>query len=268
MKNINITFLGTRGSIPVEGTRYAQYGGATSCVIVHIDNGCILFDAGSGIMSLPFETDEHEKDISILISHPHVDHICGIPICPTMFDKNKNITIYAAQHNGVGAFEQVNALMSPPLWPVTAEILGEQVNYVDITENFQIGNVEISTLEGTHPGGVTVYKLTYFDKTIVYATDFELTEENLPKLADFSKNCDLLICDGQYSDNEYESKKGFGHSSFSMVAKLGRVSNTKNLAVFHHDPYRTDAQLDDACIQAREIFDNLFFAKRGDRITL
>ena len=48
-----VTILGTRGSVPVSGEKYAAYGGATTCVLVNMGGKTLLLDAGTGIMSLP-----------------------------------------------------------------------------------------------------------------------------------------------------------------------------------------------------------------------
>ena len=76
---MKITVLGARGSMPSEGRDFLEYGGATSCVLVETDEQAIYIDAGSGIVRTP---DIGNRKISILLTHPHLDHLLGMPFFP------------------------------------------------------------------------------------------------------------------------------------------------------------------------------------------
>jgi ribonuclease BN (tRNA processing enzyme) len=95
---------------------------------------------------------------------------------------------------------------------------------------------------------------------VVYLTDCELpipTERPRselrpmpPELVEFVRGADLLIGDGQYTDDEYAERLGWGHSSCFSVVDLAIQATVKHLALFHHDPARSDFELDelvDAC---------------------
>ena len=48
-----VTFWGTRGSIPTPGPETARYGGNTACIsITGPDNRLVILDAGSGLRPL------------------------------------------------------------------------------------------------------------------------------------------------------------------------------------------------------------------------
>ena len=103
---------------------------------------------------------------------------------------------------------------------------------------------------------------------MVFATDCTLTDSLLPALTDFARDCDLLLCDGQYSDAEWPARAGFGHSTWTSVARLGRDCGAKQVRVIHHDPAHTDALLDGAAEELRRIHPNCAFARAGEEVLL
>ena len=50
---MKVTFYGTRGSTPVSGPDYIQFGGNTSCTLITFSTGRVaILDAGTGIRKL------------------------------------------------------------------------------------------------------------------------------------------------------------------------------------------------------------------------
>ncbi|MGN1230471.1 MAG: MBL fold metallo-hydrolase, partial [Anaerotignum sp.] len=87
MKNeASVRILGTRGSIPVGGKAFQKYGGATTCVLVRLAGQVIVLDAGTGLLSLPSYLKKKENQVSLLLSHPHADHLLGFPMCSLMLE--------------------------------------------------------------------------------------------------------------------------------------------------------------------------------------
>ena len=64
------------------------------------------------------------------------------------------------------------------------------------------------------------------------------------KLADFCRDADALITDTTYTDEEYETKVGWGHSCISKVVQLADAADVDTLYLFHHDPDQSDADID------------------------
>jgi ribonuclease BN (tRNA processing enzyme) len=71
----------------------------------------------------------------------------------------------------------------------------------------------------------------------------ELEREDL-MLVDFFEGADLLIHDGQYTQEEYPAHLGWGHSFYEFALEMAMQGHVKRLMFFHHDPDRTDADLD------------------------
>ncbi len=233
---------GTRGSNPIFGEPYAKYGGSTSCYAVTAttedSQEAIFLDAGSG--SINAESIEN-SNISIILSHSHLDHILGLMVFPYLNDEDKCITIYLAKRNGLSAKEQIDALISNPLWPCSIDDYKAKVTIKDMPESFNIGSVQVDTMESNHPGGSSIIRLTFDGKKLVYATDYEHGEEEKEKqLAQLSKDADLILYDAQYTALEYPNFKGYGHSTPEEGLKLKEISGAKEMVFVHHSTNHND----------------------------
>ena len=261
---MKLTVLGTRGSVPVEGKDFEIYGGATSCYKVQAGNEEIYLDVGSGIVSaLPKPT----SNITILLTHMHLDHLVGLPFFIALTQKDRLIDIYAAERVGLKPKDAIDRLISNPFWPCKIEGYPAKVSFHLLPKKFFIGEVEVDTLEGSHPKGSTIYKLTYQGKSLVHATDFEHNPEACEALIDFAKGCDLLLYDAQYTADEYERYRGYGHSTPEEGIKVAAEAGAKKLIFVHHAPLRTDEEL----AKLERTFgldDKIMFAKVGDEFLL
>ena len=93
------------------------------------------------------------------------------------------------------------------------------------------------------------------------------------RLEKFFEGADLLIYDAQYLRKEYESSRvGWGHSAIEYAIETAQRAQVKRLALFHHDPERTDAQLDALasayCKGDRDKEIEIFFAREGMRVEI
>ena len=267
---MKITVLGTRGSMPVAGKSFVLYGGATSCYKVQAGDEEIYLDAGSGIveaMSSP------TTRVTILITHMHLDHILGLPFFSTLRESGRPIDIYAGKRSGLLPHEAIDRLISPPFWPCKIENYPAHVNIHTLPElsrgnrtHFNIGAVEVDMMEGNHPGGSTIFRLTYAGKSLVYATDFEHTPEDCAALTDFAKRTNLLLYDAQYTEDEYGRCRGYGHSTPAEGLKVAAAAEVGRLLFVHHAPNRTDEEL---LNMEREFAGRaVSFAKFGEEIFL
>ena len=263
-----VSILGTRGSVPVNRTDCLRYGGATLCVALRIAGQTVMLDAGTGMLDLPHLMKPDEKDLSILISHPHLDHLLGLPMCPVLFDPLKTIHIYGANRNGLTVKEQIQSLMSPPLWPVGPEEIGAKVIFYCLETSLDLGEIHVDVMEGYHPGGVSLFRVTGEGKSVVYITDCTLTDRMLPQITEFAQGCDLLLCDGQYSEEEWPARSHFGHNTWKAAAELAVASHAKQARIIHHDPFRTDTELDLAAKELTRIHPKCTFAYAGEEVIL
>lgn len=237
MDNYKITILGTRGSVPVEGKNFELYGGATSCYRVQAGDEEIYLDAGSGIVNAK---PARNSNLTVLLTHMHLDHVIGLPFFIALTEKDRPIDIYAHERSGLEPKAAIDRLISNPFWPCKIENYPANVTIHILPERFTLGDVTIDAIEGSHPSGATIYKLTYCGKSIVYATDFEHNPDACEKLAGFAEGCDLLLYDAQYTQAEYPAYRGYGHSTPEEGIKIAEKAGVKKLLFVHHSPFRTD----------------------------
>ena len=265
--NIRLTVFGARGSIPIEGEKFSIYGGATSCYRITAGDEEIYLDAGSGLVGA---TPSSDARITILLTHMHFDHIIGLPFFSALGCVDRSIDIYARQRSGLMLRDALERLIAPPFWPLKIGEYPASVKFHELaaSEKFSIGEVDVETIEGRHPGGSTIYRLTYHGKSIVYATDFEHSTESIAALAKFARGCDLLMYDAQYRADEYDRYKGYGHSTPESGLTVAAEACASKILFIHHSPRRSDEELSamEREISARS--ENVMFAKLGDEIVL
>jgi phosphoribosyl 1,2-cyclic phosphodiesterase len=285
-----LTVLGCRGSLPVSGQNFVRYGGGTSSYLYMTDTEAIVLDAGTGILNLP---DVGDRRLSLLITHSHIDHILGLPSFLGFVGK-RDLSIYGATNCHMTIRQKLDTYMRKPLWPVGIDIFPAKMEFVEVKEDgvpFYIGPVKVTAVPANHPGGSTLFKLEYEGSSVVYATDFEHEElpldrwpemeEDAPmgeeilryykdpmnSLISFAKDADLVLYDGQYTPEEYEKCRTFGHSTYEKGLELMDRSGAGEVLLVHHAPNHTDEFIDN---MAKELPEgrNIRFAKEAECIKM
>lgn len=262
-----VFLLGVRGSLPVSGAAFRKYGCATTCIYVRLGGRSAVLDGGTGLLSLPEEA-LAEPALPLLLTHPHADHLLGLPLCPYAMRQGGRLDIYAAPRGGLDAEALFRRIMSPPLWPVGPEALPARIAFHGLPATLDLDGISVRAMEGVHPGGVSVLSLSGGGRRVVLLTDCTLTPALRPKLLDFAGDCDLLLIDGQYSDGEWSARSSFGHNTWTQAARFGAECGAKQVRIIHHDPFRTDCALDKAAEELLQSCPRGAFGREGEVIGL
>lgn len=259
-----IKFYGVRGSIASPGASTVRYGGNTSCVSVRTDDGTLfVMDAGTGIRQLGDELSKERStdEIYLFFSHYHWDHIQGFPFFSPVYQPEQTIHLLAA-HMPPDQTHSVLTQMTDPHFPVPSDRLEAKVDVLTQDNgSLTIANTRVTTRVLNHPGGGSAYRLDMPEGSMAYVTDNELFPPNemntsYQEWLEFLQGVDYLIHDAMYLDNELEKIHGWGHSLISQTLQLAGEANVSNLILFHHDPSRTDDQLDQILQQSRSWMEN------------
>jgi len=267
---VRIKFWGVRGSTPTPQIENLKFGGNTPCVEVRTaDNQCLVFDGGSGLralgQSLMQEAAGEPIDTKIFVSHFHWDHIQGIPFFAPLYGPKNRITFYSGW-TVRPLQETLEGQMAKPYFPVNFSQVAAQRDFCQVPEggNIKTGSVTVCPFPLNHPQGATGYRIETDGAVIVYATDYEHGDREFDKmLCDYSQNADILILDSQYTPAEYETHKGWGHSTWSNAVFVAREAKAEHLILFHHDPSHDDQAMMRISQNARIQFENTTGAWEG-----
>jgi phosphoribosyl 1,2-cyclic phosphodiesterase len=294
---VKVTFWGTRGSIPSPGPDTLRYGGNTSCVEVRAGGHVLVFDAGTGLRPLGLALVEDFKDrpltVHLFISHTHWDHIQGFPFFVPAYRPETTIHVYGAPGQGRSLEKILRSQMESDYFPVGLSDLEAQIDVHEFrAAPFEIGDARVDAMYVNHPAMNLAYRVTSGRRRVVYATDHEPYAKTLDHLGgrgeegralgerldqaliEFGTGADLYIADAQYTDEEYPSRIGWGHSPLSATVELAVNARVKSLALFHHDPMHGDdviAKMERVAreaIAARGAAIHCFAAAEGQSLTL
>ena len=270
---MRIRFWGTRGSIAKPGPSTVRYGGNTSCVEVRAEDTLIVLDCGTGAHELGQQIVAANPEPvrgHMLISHTHWDHIQGFPFFAPLFRAGSEWDVYAPRQRGKSLQEILAGQMQYTYFPVPLGELAATIRYHELTEGeFELGGVRVMTRYLNHPAPVLGYRLEAGGVSVVYATDHEPHSRHHPggqKPADgtapvhaedkrhieFLSKADLVIHDAQYTLEEYPEHLSWGHCPAEWAVDFAVAAHAKRLALYHHDPSRTDRAVESLLTRCRQ----------------
>lgn len=263
---IHIQFWGVRGTLPVPGKNTTRYGGNTNCVTLNYANKeLLIFDAGTGIKELSnhlVKENHFPMSAKLFITHPHYDHIHGLPFFVPLYMQGNQFEILGSAHNDITIEKLVAGQMDSIYFPVTIKEFGANLIFKTLTEeSFFIDDLNIQTMLLNHPGRCLGFRVQHKNKVFCYITDNELYLEDSPhynqfdvdRLVNFIKHADVAVMDATYKDEDYQKKVGWGHSCISRVVDVADKAKVKLLCLYHHDLDHVDKDIDEKLKTAKSL---------------
>ena len=201
---------------------------------------------------------------SILIGHTHWDHIQGLPFFEPLFQPGSHWDVYGPRGLGASLAQTLAGQMQYQYFPVSLEQLGAEVDYHDLVEGtLEIDDFVVRTQYLNHPALTLGYRIEGDGAVVSYLADHEPHDWALAGGGDlrasaedarhvaFFAGADIAIHDAQYESAEYATRVGWGHSTMEYVVDAASLAQVRRLVLFHHDPSRDDAAVDDLLARAR-----------------
>ena len=226
-----VKFWGVRGSYTTVRPEALRYGGYTSCVSFKIDSKLLVIDAGSGFRILGNAMGDDVKDIFVLLTHLHRDHVNGFPFFGPLYEPGRTFHLIDYENEGhkwslLSLLDGINYPMQPE--SIVAdhyEVSGDSLAYLN-EHGFQV-----SSLQMNHPGGALGYRVDFNGSSIVHMPDNELWAPNPKtpheKFVEFCQGADVLSHDAMYVEDDLPEKRGWGAQYGASSVRAGHCSRCK-----------------------------------------
>ncbi|MBV9280987.1 MAG: MBL fold metallo-hydrolase [Chloroflexi bacterium] len=251
---MQVTFWGTRGSIPTPDPEMTQFGGNSSCVEVQGGDGSVLvLDAGTGIRRLGRKLAGRAARIDVLLTHLHMDHIQGLGFFAPLYQPGLEVHVWGPPSTTETLGQRLARYLSPPLFPVHLREVPSRLQLHDLTgDDIRVGRFHIQVAYVCHPNPTVGYRIADGQSVVTYLPDHEpvLGAASLDRRPAWisgyalAAGAELLIHDAQYSSDEYPDHVGWGHSSMKQAFEFADLTGAAMLAPFHHDPSHTDDDIE------------------------
>ena len=275
---MKVRFWGVRGSIPSPGPQTIRYGGNTTCIEIRSDAGeLIIIDGGTGIFALAQSLlKQLPVKANIFITHTHWDHIHGLPFFTPLYIPGNAVRISGAYDvvTSTGIDQIMAVQLQYSYFPVREVEMHASIDYetLAVGATVAVGDATVTNAILNHPVINLGYRVECNGKSVFFTGDHEpyyniyepgdedydeyqqLIEEKQRMVDDAVRGVDVLIADCSYTEAEYPSKRGWGHGTFGSSIELARRTGVKTLVCTHHEPTRTDDDLDRVFAEALQHF--------------
>ena len=259
--------LGSERFLPVCRAQSLRYGGNTPCLEIDAGEAVILIDAGTGIRAAGQALVERGvKEIHLLLSHAHWDHIQGFPYFAPLHQPGTCIRVYSLRRPGTALDTIFADQQRHSFFPVALDQQAARLEFVELDEGqvVEIGDTRVYSRRLNHPSVTGGFRLERQGRTFAYLSDVDLytklllgeglqtpsaaerqqrLEGLLAGVCELAHGADLAVCDTFFRPEDYEPS--WGHSRPEDALRLARDTGIGQVVLFHHEPHRSDGEIDE-----------------------
>lgn len=227
---MKLTVLGCNGPYP-------EAGGACSGYLLEAAGTRVLLDCGTGTLAALTSILPPEQLDAVVLSHLHYDHMSDmLPLIYRMQGKGR-LPVYA-----------------PEAPAETRALLSGAFELHDLGWAERVGGLTLAVFPVCHPVPCFAVRYSAEGKSVCYTGD----TNTCPGLADWARDCDLLLADACFTDAQWAENKP--HLSARLAAETARQAGARGLMLTHFTP-GTDRQT--LLREAREVFPDAVLAQPG-----
>jgi phosphoribosyl 1,2-cyclic phosphodiesterase len=255
---------GCRGSVPTPGPDTVEYGGNTSCVEVLLEDGsALVLDAGTGIRELGLDlVDRGTRRIHLFLTHLHLDHLEGLRFFAPLWDARVTLDVWGPRSPVLSLRDRILRAFSPPLFPLDFRDVPARISFHDLPapEPWRVDGLSLVAELVLHPGPTVGFRLETGSSSVTYLPDHEPALAGIEgrsldwiSAGELARDADVVLHDAQYFEAEYPARLGWGHSSVADAVAFCEAARARRLVLFHHEPERSDRDLELLEDRAREL---------------
>jgi len=277
--NLRLFIGGMRGSRPVTGAAFEEFGGdTTSLLLVGSRGERLVLDAGTGMYAVARQLAETGPgEVTVLFSHYHLDHTAGLTMNPLFYQSGWSFRLLGPTFADGGVRDAVTRLLAPPYWPLPVERMSARVEFAEVTtEEIAVGRLHVRSCPMPHPGGCLAYRIDDPDggASLVFATDLEWQNRTNADETAFLTLCraprpaDMLIIDAHFARAQAKAFAGWGHSSWEDDLEIARSAGVQRVLLGHHAPDADDKALRALEQQVQKRSPGSMLARAGQWLTI
>lgn len=248
---LRVRFWGVRGSFPCPGPENRRYGANTACISLEApDQPVLLLDLGTGLSSFGNDQASAQQPFraTALVTHLHLDHVQGLPFFSPVHVPGTRIDIYGPRQDSGSLKEAFARLVGPPYFPVHLDDLPAEIGFHEVvSDRVRIGDLDVIVRPVPHCGPTVGYQVSGAGFKLAYISDHQAPSgsvEVTDSVLELCEGVDLLIHEAQYTNEEFSRRLDWGHCTADYALAVARACHARRLCLFHHDPGRSDDELD------------------------
>lgn len=206
-------------------------------------------------------------EIDLLLTHLHIDHICGLPFFGPLLAGATKVRLWNAVYTEP---EELRAALSrglaPPIFPVDTTLWNAlEIRVPEAGERVTLGGQSLArAFPLNHPDGACGWRVNSSGRVVVIASDHEHGNAGIDaQVAHYVRFAELMVWDASYTEQEIGGKRGWGHSTWQQGLQVAAETGVHQVLMTHHMPDRTDDALDAMEREAKAVNRKTLFAREG-----